>query len=132
MTTPDLDSSFPYNPDPTVPNGVPGPTYPAQNSASGHTVYKIFSDTPSEGWGIYATNFAFNNNFSLYVMYQPPDAGNGVNWVPLDLYSWGYSANITRSDIFSANWTPDPPGVVEYNGKSSEPPYPNWTGVFKP
>ena len=130
MTSPELDSSFPYNTG-TAPNGTPGvPLSADTTTAKPH--YGNFADTPDEGWGIFDKTVAFNDHFSLYVMFQPPDVGNGVNWVPLDLYSWGYAANITRQNILNNNWNPNPMGSVVDYGKSTGPPYPFWTSKFAP
>lgn len=135
MAAPELDSSFPYNTGGSAANGVPGVSYDAKKSSKGNPVYNLFSDSPSEGWNDYFlhydTVFAFNNNFGLYVMYQPPDAGYGVNWVPVSLYKWSFSASMTRSGL-NGTWTPNPPGTVANYGRTDYPNYPSWTSKFAP
>lgn len=131
MAIPELDSSFPFNMAASAGNGIPGTPNDAGKSQGGHPVYHLFSDSPSIQWKANDTALAFNNNFSLYVMYQPPDAGYGVNWVPLALYKWSFSANMTRSWVFGS-WTPNPPGSVVNYGRSDFPSYPYWTSKYAP
>jgi hypothetical protein len=130
MATPELDSSFPHNAVGGPGNGILGTPNEAQADPKGYPVYHLFPDSPTEGWNNSALHpdlaLAFNNNFSLYVMYQPPDTGYGVNWVPIDLYQWTFSASMTRPDR-NTPWTPTPPGSVVNNGKTAFPSYPYWT-----
>ena len=135
MAVPELDSSFPYNNTAGVANGVPGPTYGAQLTNNGSPAYEGFDDSPSEQYYNYFlrydTAFSFDNNFHLYVMYEPPDAGNGVNYVPVDMYQWEFEASMTRPGL-NGLWTPNPPGSVKDLGSAPYPNYPTWTSQYSP
>ncbi len=131
MAVPELDSSFPYNNGAGAANGTPGPTYDARRSKDGNLMYQEFTDSPDDGWGYLDTALSFDNNFGLYVMYEPPDAGNGINYVPMDMYKWEFEASMTRSGL-SGNWTPNPPGFVKDLGSAPDPNYPSWTSKFAP
>jgi len=135
MATPELDSSFPYNNAGSVANGVPGSTYDAQLSSNGNPAYDGFDDSPSEQYYNYFlrydTALSFDNNFHIYVMYEPPDVGNGANYVPVDMYNWEFTASMTRSGL-SGSWTPNPPGLVKDLGSAPYPQYPTWTSKYSP
>ena len=134
MTSPQLDSSFPYDIHADTPNGIPGIIFDAEKTQYGNINYQALNDHPDEGWTNFpfpCTAFAFNNHFNTYVMYQPPNTGYGINWVPLDLYAWGYSASITRPNSNSP-WSPTALGPVTNGGKTPNPHYPTWSDKFSP
>jgi hypothetical protein len=130
--SPMLDSSFPYNTGGSTGNGVPGTPYSAgPSSPSGNPVYNLFLDTPDFPYYNYQTAVVASDVFDLYVMYQPPDTGTGVNWVPLDVYTWAFDCNMTRPNILS-DWTPNPPGSLGYGGGQANPSYPSWSTKYAP
>ena len=135
MAVPKLDSSFPYNNTGGVANGVPGLTYDARLLSNGSPAYDAFDDSPSEQYYDYFlrydTALSFDNNFHLYVIYGPPDAGNGVNYVPVNRYDWEFTASMTRSGL-NGIWTPNPPGSVKNIGSAPYPEYPTWTSKYSP
>ncbi len=130
MVSPQLDSAFPYTLGAGTANGVPGPTQVAR-STSILQQYSEIDDSPTIPYYDYQTAVAFADDFNLYVMFQPPNVGNGVNWVPLYLYQWEFSGNMTRPNIFS-NWTPNPPGSIKLLGHQQNPSYPSWTSKYAP
>jgi hypothetical protein len=131
MASPVLDSSFPYATSGSTANGVPAAPYTASPSSAGNPVYNLFTDTPDFPYYGYQTAVVAADAFHLYVMYQPPDSGTGVNWVPLDVYAWAFNCDMTRPNVFS-NWTPNPPGSVVYVGGTSNPSYPSWSDKYAP
>ena len=135
MAVPELDSSFPYNNTAGVANGVPGSTNNPQRLKNGNPAYSAFTDSPDEQYNNYWLNYdlglSFDNNFNLYVMYEPPDSGTGVNYVPVDMYKWEFEASMTRPSL-SGSWTPNPPGSVKDLGSAPYPSYPYWTSKFSP
>ena len=127
----ELDSSFPYNTGGGAGNGLPGTPMSASPSRIGGPVYNAFPDTPDAPYYLYQNAVTFDDSFSLYVMYKPPDAGFGANWVPLYLYNWDFSCNMSRSTALSS-WTPNPPGSVTFGGGHPHPDYPTWNAKFPP
>ena len=120
-----LDSAFPYNPTAGV-GDVPGAWNVADSTADKSRFYP-FDDTPTTSYTIYDAGVTVHDNFRLYMMYQPPDAGNGTQYVPLLEELWGWDVSVQRKADNS--WTL-PLGKVHYDGEIINPPYPEWNDVF--
>lgn len=66
----------------------------------------------------------------MYMMYQPPDTGVGVQWVPLQLVTWRWQTSGSKS-VTSSLFSPDPPnGSVTADSPIPFPGFPNWIDFF--
>lgn len=127
MTDYFLDTSFPYNTS-AASGTTPGTPSPA-DSTEGVPDYYPFMDSPLQETLPISGSVSVNDTFRLYMMYNPPDAGNGTDWVPLLVELWGWKADATRIPGLN-NWWPIPFGLVYYWGHQMYPEHPSWTSRF--
>ncbi len=116
-----LDGAFPY-----VTTGRQG-FYPADSQADSPT-HAEEDDSPNSGLN-YVSDFNITDTFRMYMMYQPPDAGLGVQLVPIQSLRWHWNTNGSRS--LGQQFAPDPPqGEVKLDGAFADSVFPHWDTLF--
>ena len=121
-----LDSKYPY----------PGTLY-----AEGIAPYEA-EDSPSIDLTSTIVSALMAHQFTDYLMYQPPSAGNGVQWISLATLAWSTNGNAAIPN--SGNWADyktqngsDAAGTVIPSGTTATPftkitvpnTFPTWTRI---
>jgi hypothetical protein len=103
-----LDNYWPYN----------GITY--------STIDGSHSQTDRPSWGILqlTRSISINNDFHMYVMYCPPDAGLGTEWIALSRMDWNWNLSA------SFPWGTGGLGVASLAGEAIFPDFPAWYSVY--
>jgi len=121
-----LDNHYPYPSDP----GSYTPPYPANSADLPTTSPAVptywMDDTPGEPLDGFYSRVRVDEAFDDYMMYEPPDAGFGSEWVPLHLFKWKWQADISQTGTgWAAGWTPTPPGYVSNisSARCTTPPF---------
>jgi hypothetical protein len=107
-----LDGNWPYN----------NLQYPldGQDKQSG--------DDPGVGLLDTYSHYDIDQDFSTYVMYQPP--GTDVQWVPLWLFTWEWTANPDIPGTSWSAWSPDTQaGVVTSMQPAISTAQPTWASL---
>jgi hypothetical protein len=127
--------------------GVPGPThliplngqsgldnfdpYLANPYTEGNTNPFSTNDSPGISLDGSIGSATLQSSFADTLLYQPPDSGNGVQWVPRGTYSWGGTGTASQS---TGSWPNT--GTQSYGTLSLTTPftatnvYPTWTQVI--
>jgi hypothetical protein len=108
-----LDNFYPY---PAL-SGSYIPPYPANSADLPTTGPAIptywMEDSPGSTLNDYYYRYRVDESFDDFMMYEPPDAGQGSEWVPLHLFQWKWQADISQiGTSWLIDWTPSPPGYV--------------------
>ncbi len=89
----------------------------------------VEQDNPEYAFRAYPESFQVADTFKLYMMYQPPDNGQGVQWVSLQSLKWRWNTDGSRS--LNHPFSPDPPaGAVTADGAVTEHQHPMWTTKY--
>lgn|GEM_PF-4320565 len=111
-----LDNIYPYS-----------AFFPADSPDSGdHTS----EDRPESAFNSFANAISISDWFQLFVMYQPPDTGYGVQWVSLHRTYWNWQVYGEKQSGSTLNWLPNPPGGVTADGGQRWWLHPVWSNVF--
>ncbi len=119
-----LDNKLPY---PAASNS-PSTPWPA-DSIDGSSTSPTYWMEDSPGTGLSDSNYRYraDETFDDFMMYKPPNNGNGVDWVPLHLFNWKWQADITKSQaLWSSGWTPSLPGYVTNISSQRCITHPDW------
>lgn len=111
-----LDNIYPY-----------APPFPANSDGSPDFEKE---DSPSSGFIAGSIRISIFDQFQLYVMYLPPDAGQGVQWVSLHKTYWQWAVDAHLSTGSSGQWVPNPPGQVTVIGGVRWWLHPIWNTIF--
>jgi hypothetical protein len=118
-----LDNQWPY------PYGSP-PPYLADSvdqSPSPNTPTYWMEDSPWTQLDDAEYRYRVDESFVDYMMYLPPNSGNGSEWVPLHMYSWKWQADITRTGTtWPLGWSPAPPGYTSNLSSARATTHPAW------
>jgi hypothetical protein len=68
-----------------------------------YSASNIARDSPNGPVQAAYTEYVLNENFTMWLMFQPTNAGQGAIYVPVANVQWGWSADITSAD--GINWT---------------------------
>ncbi len=105
--------------------------------AGGFSTYRT-NDNPSMPLTSYMASATMQHQFIDYLMYQPPDNGNGIRWVPLSTFTWSTNGSATNPGNW-ANYTApdgsDTAGTVNPSVTTLFIPgnaFPSWTQVIGP
>ena len=121
-----LDNAWPY------PYGSPGLPWPA-NSVEGSDTSPTYwmEDSPSNPLDNSFYRYHIDESFDDFMMYQPPNSGNGSEWVPLHLYSWKWQADISQTGAtWAGGWAPAPPGYVSNVSSARWTTHPEWQHIL--
>jgi len=122
-----LDNDYPYpasNDSPTAPWSADSANPPPAGSTV--TTYWM-DDSPGVGLDDFYFRLHVDESFDDYMMYEPPDSGNGSEWVPLHLFQWKWHTDISRtSTSWASGWTPSPPGYVSNLSSNRCTTHPFW------
>ena len=114
-----LDAKFPY-----------GAQYAADLSSQTRFTDTGDSDSPESNFIAFMYKYSIADTFNSYMMYCPPDIGNGSEWVPLRVLGWGWTVG-GQIPNGSQSFVPDPPNGTYNVGTSVQcSTFPTWTNVF--
>ena len=129
-----LDYSYPYPFD-----EGPIPCIATGNTAIGAGVIRP-TDSPYEGIFPQTKSVIINDDFKMYLLYQPPVPVNkngtlssaGVQWVPVWTLPWHWDVSTSRPYPIATNaWKPNPPGITSQDvGSQVYGDFPVWTNKF--
>ncbi len=122
-----LDNWYPY---PSDPGDYTAP-YPADstNLSPGVTAVPTYwiEDSPGEPLQDKYSRVRIDESFDDYMMYEPPTAGLGSEWVPLHLFQWKWQADITETGLgWASGWLPGIPGYVSDLSSTRCTTHPFW------
>lgn len=134
-----LDVHYPYA-DPTTGlagRNSPPPPWPAdsveQDPAPNTPTYWA-EDSPGHSLSDDYERSRVDESFDDFMMYLPPDAGQGqhVDWVPLHLFQWKWQADVSRTGAtWLGGWAPNPPGAVSDKSSQRWTVHPDWTQILR-
>lgn len=74
-------------------------------------------------------SYSVGYDFLMYLMYHPPDAGEGTKWVSLHILNWWWNSEIQRASPI-APWLPNPPQGPAAGISMSNWWHPTWNSVY--
>ncbi len=122
-----LDNSWPYQ---YGTAGAPWAADSVDQSPQPNIPTYWMEDSPGNGLVDYYYREKADESFNDYMMYLPPEKGNGSQWVPLHLFAWKWQADVSRFGTWAIGWSPQPPGYTSIISSARCTTHPQWSGLL--